>query len=234
MTPRLRHRLVRYIASGAVGTTLLAGASGAAPAASPLSPHSDVVSSAHPTTTTPTVRKETARTAWVGGARTRANAVATTSATCDGCQGAAVSVQVVEVAWGWQVQADNVAAAWAQCRGCAGSAVSVQVVLLRHPADLTANNRSLAVTGDCHRCTARAAAYQVVVHATGEPADPDRLREELAAWASQELDGPDGAPRSRTRTSEHPPRRRLAGLERQVTGLVDGEVLRSKAAVRTD
>lgn len=237
MTPRLRHRLVRYIASVVVGTTLLAGTSGAAPAApaaSPLSPRSDVVSSAHPTSTTLTVHKETARTAWVGGARTRANAVATTSATCDGCQGAAVSVQVVEVAWGWQVQADNVATAWAQCRGCAGGAVSVQVVLLRHPADLTANNRSLAVTGDCDRCTARAAAYQVVVHATGEPADPDRLREELAAWASQELDGPDGTPRSRTRTSAHPPQRRLAGLERQVTRLVDGEVLRSRAAVRTD
>jgi hypothetical protein len=236
VTSRLRHRLVRYAASGVVGTTLLAGTSGAVPAPSPLSPRSDVVSSAHPTTTAPSVRKETARTAWVGGAATRVNSVATTSATCDGCQGGAVSVQVVEVAWGWQVQADNVATAWAQCPGCGAGAVSVQVVLLRHPADLTANNRSLAVTGACSGCTARAAAYQVVVHATGEPVDPDRLREELAAWASQELDGPDRTPRARARTTSPPgppPQRRLAGLERRVADLVDGAVLRSRAAVRT-
>lgn len=233
MTARLRHRLVRHVAAGVVATTLLAGTSGAAPAASPLSPRSDVVTSAHPTSSTPSVRTETARTAWVGGAGTRANAVATTSATCDGCQGAAVSVQVVEVAWGWQVSADNVATAWAQCPGCGADAVSVQVVLLRHPADLRANNRSLAVTGGCAGCTARAAAYQVVVHATGESADPDRLREELAAWASQELDGPDVTPRSRATGSAPPPQRRLAGLERRVADLVDGAVLRSRVAVRT-
>lgn len=231
MTPPLRHRLARYLTAAVVGTTLLAGTSGAAPAGSPLSPRSDVVSSAHPTATTPTVRKETSRTAWVGGARTRANAVATTSATCDGCRGAAVSVQVVEVTWGWQVQADNVATAWARCQGCAGGAVSVQVVLLRHPADLTANNRSLAVTGDCSGCTARAAAYQVVVHATGERTDPEKLREELVVWASQELHG--AIPGPRARTSAPPPQRRLAGLERRVKRLVHGAVLRSKAVVRT-
>lgn len=233
MIPRVRHRLVRYVGAGVVGTTLLAGTSGAVPAAAPLSPRSDVVSSAHPTATAPTVRRETARTAWVGGARTRANAVAATSATCDGCRGAAVSVQVVEVAWGWQVQADNVATAWARCRGCAGDAVSVQVVLLRHPADLTTNNRSLAVTGDCRQCTARAVAYQIVMHATGERTDPDLLREELAAWASQELDGRDGTPRSRTLTAGPRSHHRLAGLERRVAGLVGGAVLRSRAAVRT-
>lgn len=232
MTPRLRVRLVRYVASGVVGATLLAGTSGAVPGSSPLSPRSDVVSSAHPTSRTSTVHHETVRTAWVGGARTHANAVATTSAVCEGCRGTAISVQVVEVAWGWRVQADNVATAWAQCRGCEGDAVSVQVVLLRHPAALVTNNRSLAVTADCSRCTARAEAYQVVMHATGEPSDPDLLREELAAWASQEIRDPVETPRSRTLTVAPRPRR-LAGLERRVAELVDGAVLRSRAAVRT-
>lgn len=234
MSRRLLHQLVRYAAAAAVGSALLAGTSGAGPAPGPRTSRSDVVSSAHPTPTAPTVHEETVRTAWVLGSRSRANAVATTSAICDGCRGTAVSVQVVEVIRGRQVEADNVATAWARCRDCTVDAVSVQVVLLHRPAALTTNNRALAVTGDCQRCSARSAAYQVVMDATGHSPDLRRLREEVAAWATRRPGAADTRPRLRSDTSAPASQRRLAGLERRVTALVDGAVLSSGAAVRRD
>jgi len=235
MSPRLWRRLAHYAAAGVVGTTLLAGASGAvAPAPAALPSRSDVVSSAHPTAADPTVRQETVRTAGILGLRPRVNAVATTSATCAGCRGDAVAVQVVEVMGGWRVAADNVATAWARCRGCTADAVSVQLVLLHRSGGLTTNNRALAVTGDCRRCSAGAAAYQIVLDATGAPANLDRLRDEVAAWAAQQPGATETAPRSRTRAVARRPQELLSELERQVTRFVDGAVLESRVAARTE
>jgi hypothetical protein len=234
VSPRLRRRAVRYAVVGVVGTALLAGTSGAAPAPPATSGRADVVSAAHPTSADRTVHEETVRIVSILGLRPRANAVATTSAGCRGCQGAAVTVQVVEVAGGWRAQADNVASAWARCRGCTAEAMSVQLVVLRRAATLTTHNRALAVTGDCRECTTRAAAYQVVLDTNGKTVDLDRLRDEVVAWAAQQPDAPEGGVRARDTAAPPRPQRLLAGLERRVSRLVDGAVLRSRAAVRTE
>jgi hypothetical protein len=231
MSTALRRRLARYCAAGLVGTTVLAGTSAATAPSFPLSQRDDLVSSAHPTQADPEVRDETVRAVTVVGMRPRAAAAATASADCHGCHGTAVTVQVVRVGWGRQVTADNVAAAWARCRACGGHATSVQVVLLPRPAAVAVTNRALAVTAGCDGCTARAAAYQVVVHAPAQPVDLDRLVAELAAWAERQP-AAGTEPRSAARTMRRQARHDLIGLERRVTRLVPGTVLDSAAAVR--
>jgi hypothetical protein len=235
MSPRLRRRLARHAAAGVIITTLLAGTSAAtAPPPRP-SQRADLVSSAHPTPAAPSVRDDALRSLSIQLPWSRASAVATTSATCDGCDGTAVTVQVVRVTgWPMEVEVDNVATAWASCRDCSGDALSIQLVLLRRIPALTANNRALAVTARCQGCTARAAAYQVVVRSTGLPADLDRVPAELAAWAGRQPAPPRTEPGSSARTVHRQAQRRLTGLERQVTRLVGGVVLNSDATVRTD
>jgi hypothetical protein len=97
------------------------------------------------------------------GRAIRATAVATTSVTCDGCTGMAVTTQVLYAGRVTSIRPDNVAAAWSQCTGCSGYALSLQVVIARSVRSVTAGNRSLAVNAACLRCHTAAAAVQIIV-----------------------------------------------------------------------
>ena len=135
---------------------------------------------------------------------------------------------------GLAAEGRQLATAWASCDDCAGDAVSVQLVLLRGPAALTVNNRAIAVTTGCAGCTANAAAYQLVVQAPAHPADLDDFAAPSQSGAGRRLPAP--AP-IRPRAPERCAGRRnvgLAGLERKVTGLVGGAVLKSAVDVRSD
>ncbi|MGZ8736704.1 MAG: hypothetical protein ACXWXO_01650 [Nocardioides sp.] len=234
MSTRPWRRTVRYACAGALAAVLLTSTSAATAPPFELPRQTDLVASAHPTPTDLTVRDEALETVSIMGNRPRADAVATASATCDGCHGAAVAVQVAWVVWGWRLRADNVATAWASCTDCAGDAVSVQLVLLRGPAALTVNNRALAVTTGCAGCTANAAAYQIVVQAPAHPADLDGLRGTLAVWAGRQAARSGAEPAPGARTMRRQAERGLAGLERKVAGLVGGAVLKSSVDVRSD
>jgi hypothetical protein len=98
----------------------------------------------------------------MAGRSVRASAVATSSATCDGCTGNAVTVQVIYARKVSTLAIDNVAAAWASCSACQGSALSLQVVIARKVGIVRANNRSLAVNANCMGCRTAAAAVQIV------------------------------------------------------------------------
>jgi hypothetical protein len=89
---------------------------------------------------------------------------ATASVTCDGCDGHAVTVQVVSADRAKRLTVRNVAAAWAaDCTGCDGSAVTVQVVMARSARAVEAANRALALNAGCTDCHTAAAAVQLVV-----------------------------------------------------------------------
>jgi hypothetical protein len=98
------------------------------------------------------------------GRRTvRASAVATSSATCDGCSASAVTMQVIYARTLATLRIDNVAAAWSSCTGCQSAALSLQVVIARRAGVVTAGNRALAVNAGCVGCRTAAAAVQIVV-----------------------------------------------------------------------
>src|SRR5207245_8001905 len=98
------------------------------------------------------------------GRRTvRASAVATSSATCDGCSASAVTMQVIYARTLRTLRIDNVAAAWSSCTGCRSAALSLQVVITRRAGVITAGNRALAVNAGCLGCLTAAAAVQIVV-----------------------------------------------------------------------
>jgi hypothetical protein len=97
------------------------------------------------------------------GGSIRGSAVATSSATCDGCRATAVTMQVIYTRHVKAMTVDNVAAAWSSCASCSGSALSLQVVIARRAGLVRANNRSLALNVACVQCTTAAAAVQIVV-----------------------------------------------------------------------
>jgi hypothetical protein len=98
------------------------------------------------------------------GRRTvRASAVATSSATCNGCRASAVTMQVIYARTIRTLRIDNVAAAWSSCTGCQSSALSLQVVIARRAGGITAGNRALAVNAACVGCMTASAAVQIVV-----------------------------------------------------------------------
>ena len=236
MKPRGSGRAARYAAI-VVAALLLTPTSSAAPSevVLPALPAlADLVASAHAATAAPTARDEASQAITLLGMSARADAVATSSATCTGCRARAVAVQVVRARWAWRVRADNVATSWASCRGCSSEVVSVQLVLTPRPAALSVNNRALAATAGCDRCTANAVAYQLVVQASPADEDLPGLRDALAAWARRqptavgaELQA--GSPSARRQT-----RPGLADLEREVADAIGGTVLRSTMAADTD
>jgi hypothetical protein len=94
----------------------------------------------------------------------KADAAATTSASCDGCVGESTALQIVYASRANQARLDNSAIAWTQaCQGCTGAALSVQVVVLPGPSEARLNNRAMAVTAGCTGCRTASAAFQVVV-----------------------------------------------------------------------
>jgi hypothetical protein len=179
----------------------------------------DVVSSAQPTEQEPTVSDEAYVAKWADRYDANLDAVATGSATCDGCRAEARTVQVVDARHSRHVHADNVATAWSQCSDCGGSVVSVQVVLVRgHRLDLTANNRALALNTGCDACDTTSSAYQVVLSARGW-VDLSALRDDVVAWveAGQPADSGGAAPQRRS-LAANPGEDRLAALSDLVSG----------------
>lgn len=174
----------------------------------------DAVSSAQPSTADPHVR-DTARVFVDTRSRSaKADATATSSATCDGCTGEATTVQVVHVdRRRARAAADNVASAWASCSGCSASAVSVQVVVTssRHP--VRANNRAIALNSSCSSCSTSAAALQFVVSG-GSGRELSATARDLVAQVEEELadrldsvarasgDGPAAAVAARTASTD--------------------------------
>jgi hypothetical protein len=128
------------------------------------------------------------------GGSIRGSAVATSSATCDGCQATAVTMQVIYTRHVHAMTVDNVAAAWSSCTACSGSALSLQVVIARKAGLVRANNRSLALNVACVQCSTAAAAVQIVVIAPSMRElsqqalnDIAALRDELAAELATQL-----------------------------------------------
>jgi hypothetical protein len=119
------------------------------------------------------------------GGSVRASAVATSSATCDGCTATAVTMQVIYTRQVRTMTVDNVAAAWSSCTSCSGSALSLQVVIARKAGLVRANNRSLALNVACVQCSTAAAALQVVVIAPSMRELSRRALSEIAALRDQ-------------------------------------------------
>lgn len=233
MTGKAWRRVVQQVGAG-VAVVLLLGTSSAASAPFWPGPDlGDVVASAQADPDDPEVLDEAVQTTWHRGPESRADAVATASATCDGCHSRAVTVQVVlaDRAWRGWTDADNVATAWATCRDCTAQAVAVQVVLVRGAAPLDVNNRALAITAGCTGCAVYSVAYQLVVQAGAAGVDPETLQQKLLTWARTQPAASETAPPA-ARTARRQTEDRLTTLESAVVDLVGGSVLHSNAALR--
>jgi hypothetical protein len=139
----------------------------------------DLTASAHPGPAGATVTDEAFNRRSAGGWQVKADTTAVSSSTCDGCAGAAQSLQILYVPYARDVTLDNAAIAWSQCRDCRAGALSVQVVVVRAGSPITANNRASAANVACEGCTTAAAAYQLVV--------VGKRFERLSPWAVREL-----------------------------------------------
>lgn len=145
----------------------------------------DLVASANPGTPGSSDTDRTAMFERARGKRVQADAVASSSATCDGCRGTAVAVQVIYVNKAKKGTADNLANAWSSCSDCRSTSVSVQVVVVRPSTTLTVRNRAFAVNAACSGCTASAVAVQFVVVTSKHHAFSRKGRQQLEALASQ-------------------------------------------------
>ncbi|MBD8868836.1 hypothetical protein [Nocardioides donggukensis] len=146
----------------------------------------DLTAAAHPTEANPTVLDKASRTKWIGWRPLAVDTSATSSATCDGCRGDAVTLQLVYAHRPGDVALDNAAVAWSQCTDCRATALSVQVVMVRGGHEVTANNRALALNAACEGCLSNSLAVQLVVL----DADGDELSHEaedaLRAWVDEQ------------------------------------------------
>ncbi len=218
---------VRAAAVLAVLAGVLLGTSSAAPASwggRRPAPRLDLVSSAQPSPSAPSVRHAASSAAWSWRSRVAAHAVATSSADCAGCRGEARTVQLVYAARARTLRVDNVAVAWSSCTGCGARAVSVQLVLThRRPERTDAHNRALALNASCTGCTTSAVAYQLVL-ATRRWPDPSALRAQVRSWleAGTPTPGPAGLDA----------RRRLRDLAGRVVARTQGRVLHRSVRVR--
>jgi hypothetical protein len=150
-----------------VVATLVTGTTGTMGTASMLTAREgrdfDLVASANPGTPGSSDTDRIAVVERARGKRVQADAVASASATCDGCRGTAAAVQVIYVNKAKKPTADNLANAWSSCSNCRSTAVSVQVIVVRPDTTLTVRNRAFAVNAACSGCTSAAVAVQLVV-----------------------------------------------------------------------
>jgi hypothetical protein len=220
-------RTWRLVGAALVLAILLpAGSAASSPFPSRPANRFDLTSSAQPTAAAPVRSERAVRAAVTWAASPKTDAVATTSALCDGCRGDARTVQVLWAGSAWSVRADNAAIAWASCHSCGGTAVSVQLVLTPHPVALQVNNRALAVNVGCEGCDVAAEAYQLVVMTPHRP-PLDRLRRQLSRWVEQLGAGVSAAPSARRLSAAAVPAGDVDDLGRLVTGSVGGTVLKS-------
>lgn len=182
-----RRAVVAYAALAALLLVVAAGASSPAAHPDPDPRHLDLVSSAQPTSAEPAVGDVAFDESRVRGPEVKVDAVATTSATCDGCTGDSTTLQVLYLPRSDRARLDNTATAWTQgCTACTGTALSVQVVVLRGRPVAVPNNRALAVTAGCVGCGAAAAAFQLVVVADRARALSPEAMAELRAWVDEQ------------------------------------------------
>ncbi|HET8559769.1 MAG TPA: hypothetical protein VFL69_04565 [Marmoricola sp.] len=150
--------------------------------------HVDLTASAQPTAADPDVVDRVfgvnASPFW----RSKADATAMTSATCDKCTGEATTLQVLYVRQAGSTRVDNNAVAWSRCRSCAASALSVQVVVVRRGVAVEANNRALAVNAVCDECQTSAGAYQLVVVSPDAGRLSRGAMSDLRAWVARQRD----------------------------------------------
>lgn len=145
----------------------------------------DLVASANPATPHSSDVDRTAMFDRGRGKRTQADAVASSSATCNGCSGTATAVQVISFGKARKGTADNLANAWSTCDNCRTTSVSIQVILIRPGTTVTARNRALAANVGCSGCSTTAVAVQLVVVTTKRDALSRQARKDLEALAAQ-------------------------------------------------
>jgi hypothetical protein len=192
MTPRL----TRFALAASISAVLIATAGPSSVAHRYLPQRDlDLTASAQPASAGSTVSDRAFDNGWTRGRHVKADTTAISTATCDGCDGAAQALQILYVSHARDgVVLDNAAVAWSQCRDCRASALSVQVVVVRKGRSLTANNRASAANVACEGCTTAAAAYQLVVAGGGNRALSGRAVRELRAWVEEQAEALRGAP----------------------------------------
>ena len=116
------------------------------------------------------------------------HAVATSSATCDGCAGESIALQVLYLPRATQADLDNAAErpGPASASSATSTALSVQVVVLREWSRLVPNNRAMAVNAACEGCRTAAAAFQLVVVAPEVQRMSRDALAELEAWVDEQ------------------------------------------------
>jgi hypothetical protein len=183
----------------------------------------------------------------------KADAAATTSASCDRCVGETTALQIVFAPNADQARLDNSAIAWTQdCQWCTATALAVQVVVLPGQSDAWPSNRAMAVTAACTGCRTASAAFQVVVVADPASSFSRESLIDLKSWFDEQaaalratvaLPSPEPSPApdpTASPTTEPPPRRPYAGrqakrvstealaeLEGIVTAGLDGKAIRA-------
>lgn len=119
------------------------------------------------------------------GKRIQADAVASSSAGCNGCTGTATAVQLISFGKARKATADNMATASSSCANCRATSVSVQVIVIRPGTNVTARNRALAVNAACKGCSTAAVAVQLIVVTKQRDALSRSARKQLEAFAAQ-------------------------------------------------
>ena len=163
------------------------------------------------------------RVRWPAVPRVKADTVATSSTTCDGCAGESTALHVVYLPRAGRPPRQRRRPPGPRSAGCTSTALSVQVVVLRGPPVAVPNNRALALNAACTSCRTSALAFQVVLVADGATALSDEALAELrhgstsrrSACAPQWLrprPSPRQCPRPRRPPRRHhPPPRRPTG-----------------------
>ena len=147
----------------------------------------DLTASAQPSSALATTADTASDITWSSRREVKADTVATSTATCDGCTGDSTALQVLYLPRATQADLDNSAVAWAtQCLDCGATALSVQVVVLRGGSTLVPNNRAMAVNAACERCGSAAAAFQLVVVAPRVHRLPSESLAQLQSWFDQQ------------------------------------------------
>jgi hypothetical protein len=195
----------------------------------------DLVTSAHPTPLRRDDSDSASAEVVARGNAVKADAVATTATTCDGCHGASTTLQVVYVASPGSARLDNVASAWTQdCWDCSATALSVQLVVVGSGTRARPNNQALAVGAACATCRTATAAFQLVVQVAEVGPLPAATLGELRAWFDAEaaaLRASVAAASPRRRGAERAATRSLLELRGMVVAELDGRTLSARAQV---
>ena len=237
-TPRLRAATWGALA-------VLLGAAASASTASATDPRPgvrdlDLVASANPTTAAPTRTDDAYAYVVTRHRPVQADAAATGSATCDGCDATSTALQVLYLDHGRRARLDNTATAWTQgCADCTATVLSVQVAVLRGMRATAPNNRALALNAACASCRVAGVAYQMVVSTRARRLSPQLLAE-LRAWVADQaaaLRAQTAAPTPRRgresaeRRARRAARAALAGLEGLVTDGLDAVPVSADVAI---